>query len=100
MGQHLFQADVVLPAVGQVVLVAEALAFAQPEVSEADLVRVIAEREAAAVRDAIVPPVNVEAMQVFILPAHGDLEDGVELGDGRVSAHQQPAPDERRDAAQ
>ena len=39
-------------------------------------------------------------MQMGVIPAHGDLQGIMEVGDGAVAAHQEPAPDQRRDLAQ
>jgi hypothetical protein len=39
-------------------------------------------------------------MQVGVIPAHGDLQGMMKIGDGAVAAHQNPAPDQRCDLTQ
>lgn len=90
--EHLLKPDVVLPPVAKVILVEEALAFAQPEVSEAHVAGIVGEDNPPVVVDAVRLPVDQELLQVQVLPAHGNLHHVVELGNGRVTAHQQAAP--------
>ena len=69
--QDLLDPEVVLPEVGEVVLIPEALADAEPERRHPHATRVDA---------AIVPvlaPLDDEAMQVLIAPAEGRLQDGM-----------------------
>jgi len=39
-------------------------------------------------------------MQMQVLPAHRDLQHGIQLGDRRVAGHPQAPPDQRGDGAQ
>jgi hypothetical protein len=48
----------------------------------------------------IVPPVNVEAMEMRVGPPEGDLERIVEIHDRAVIANQQPTTDHGADASQ
>src|SRR5690349_2765785 len=44
------------------------------------------------------PPVDHELMKMRIAPTEGDLDDGVQPGDGCVIGDQQAAPDQRADS--
>jgi hypothetical protein len=46
-------------------------------------------------RDPVVLAVNVEAIEVRIAPAHGDLNGVMEIGDRLIAAQQNAAPDHR-----
>nr|WP_230842389.1 hypothetical protein [Gloeobacter morelensis] len=52
------------------------------------------------VGEAEVLAVDAEAVQMLILPAHGDLKDLVQVSQGGVFVHKHPLPDLRADAAQ
>ena len=99
-GQDRLHPDVVAPAVGQVVLVQEALANPETEGGEADRSRVVGEAEAASVADAVFAPVDKEAVEVVVAPVEDELQGGVKFGDRAVAADQDPAPDQRADAVQ
>src|SRR6266545_6821052 len=43
---------------------------------------------------------KAKPMQMQILPAHGCLENGMHLGDGRITGHQKSPPDHGRNIAQ
>ncbi len=47
--------------------------------------------------DAIVPPVDSEAVEVEVGPAEGDLDRVMEIGECGVGAHQEPPPDHGAD---
>ena len=49
---------------------------------------------------AIVLAVDVEVMQMLIVPVESDLEDGVEVSQGGVAADEETAPDENADLSQ
>ena len=91
--QDLLDPDVVLPVVGEVVLVQEALADAQPESSQPHAARV----DVAVV--SVLAPLDHEAMEVLAAPAQRDLQGGMQVGDRAVAADEQPAPDQRADPA-
>ena len=91
--QDLLDPEVVLPVVGEVVLVQEALADAQPESSQPHAARV----DAAVV--SVLAPLDHEAVQVLTAPAQCDLQGGMQVGDRAVAADEQPAPDQRADPA-
>jgi len=90
--EDLLDADVVVPVVGEVVVVDEPLGPPQPESAQGDL--------AVLVEAFVLVPVNLEAMEVIVLPGEGDLQDGVQLGQGGIGANQETAPDERADPSQ
>lgn len=96
----MFETDVMLPIVAHVVFVDEPLRFAQFEIGEDDLVRIIGEGDPADAVDAIRLAMNAELMQMQVLPAHRDLQHVVQLGDRRVAGHAQTPPDHRGDGAQ
>jgi len=71
----------VAPAVGEVVLVEEALAGSKAEIGEANLMGVVAEAEAASVADAVFASVGHEAVEVVVAPRESELqESGTKCG--------------------
>lgn len=96
----LLNADLVAPGDVEVVLIEEALLRPKAKIGQADLVGVVGEAGPAEVSDAVVLAVNDELVEVGIAPAEGDLDDGVQLGDGRRIAHQQAVPDQRADSVE
>jgi hypothetical protein len=76
----------VVPAIEEVVLVQESFADAQAEVGKLDLIGVVTEPETARVGDAVLAPVDDEAVQVLVAPTQGELEGAVEVGDRGVAA--------------
>lgn len=89
-----------LPKVAHVIFVDEPLRFAQFEIGEDDLMRIVGEGDPAVAIDTIRLAVYAELMQMQVFPAHRDLYDVVQLGDRRVAGHEQTPPDQRRDGAQ
>ena len=98
--EHRLHPDVVDPAGSEVVLVGEALTLVQAQTAQGDPVRVVAEAYPADVADALLASLDHKAMEVVVAPAEGRLQSGVEVGDGAVCPDQEPAPDQRADAAQ
>ncbi len=89
--QDLLDPDVVAPAVPEVVVVDEALGRAQPEVGQADIGTV----------DGIeLPTVDLEPLEVHVVPTEGGLEDVVQAGKSGVRKHEQAAPDNGTDPPQ
>jgi hypothetical protein len=86
-----------LPQVSNIVCIEEAFVVAAVKIGEMYLVRIVAKADATDAADAIVFATDAKAMQVGVIPAHSDLQGIMEIGDGAVAAHQQPAPDEWRD---
>jgi hypothetical protein len=84
-----------LPQVPKIILIEEAFGVAEVKVGKAYLVRIVAKADATDAADAVVFAPDTEAVQVGIIPAHGDLQGMVEIGDGAVTAHQEPAPNQR-----
>jgi hypothetical protein len=83
-----------LPAIGEVVLVPEALTQAQPEIAEPHAARV----GAAAIP--VAAPLDDKTVKVLITPAESCLRSGMQVGQGTVAADEQPAPDQRADVPQ
>jgi hypothetical protein len=71
--QAAFEAHVVLPAIGEVVFVQEPLADAEFKIDQVDLLGIITEADAARVANAVLTPVNNEAVQVLVGPAESRL---------------------------
>jgi hypothetical protein len=71
-------------------LIEEAFVGAEVKIGEMYLARVVAKADAT----------DAEAMQVGVISAHGDLQGMMEISDGAVAAHQEPAPDQGRDLTQ
>jgi len=70
------------------------------EILEVYLVRIIAEPRAAQPGDTVPFAADHKLMEVEIGPAQGDLQRVVEVGDGAVTTHQQPPPDQWADLTQ
>jgi hypothetical protein len=81
----------VAPQVHEVVVVNEALSRAEPEVGQADM---------GTVQGVQLSSVDLETMEVYVVPAEGDLEDIVQAGEGGVGADEQAAPDQGADPPQ
>src|SRR3954464_15506441 len=77
--EHSFEADVMLPEVPHVVVVLEAFARPQLEIGELDLEWIVSEDHAARAVIAVLFAIDAKPMQVQVLPAHGDLDDGMQL---------------------
>ena len=98
-GEDPLDAEVVLPVIVEVILVAEALPHPELEHVPAHPVGVVHKAHASAVAHAIVLAVNMEAVQMGIGPPQGELERVVEIRDCAVAAPQ-PAPDQGADPPQ
>ena len=71
------------------------LAQLEKRAGRMNLLGVVIEPDAALMSDPVVLAVNVEAMEVRIAPAHGDLYAVMEIGDRLIAAQQKAAPDHR-----
>ena len=60
----------------------------------------MAKASAAWLADPVVDPMDVEVVQIIIVPAHGDLDDKMQIGQGRGAGESQAPPDQRTDAAE
>jgi hypothetical protein len=76
----------VLPAISEVVFVNEPLADAQTKIGQAYVSGIITEADSAVMTDAVLTPVNDEAVQMLVGPAQSRLQRRVQIGDGRVAA--------------
>jgi hypothetical protein len=98
--EHGFHAELVLPVVSEVIVVEETLIKPETNVCGAHIVRVVMEADASQPGYPILFSVDAELVKVGIRPAHGDLEDVVQIGDSMATADKQTAPDHRTDAQQ
>lgn len=89
-----------LPEVAHVACVDEPLAFAQIEVGEDDLVRIVGEGDPAVAVDALRLAMTAELMQMQVLPTRRDLQHAMQLGDRRITGHKQTPPDQRGDGTE
>jgi hypothetical protein len=90
----------VLPAITEVVLVQEALSDAQSEINQLHSVRIVAKADAAKVADAVLTTVNDESIEMLVSPTQGQLQCGVQSGDGCIATNEQAPPDQGADATQ
>ena len=97
--EPVFDPDLVLPRVAEVILVEEAFVAAELEVGEADLACILGEPGPARPADAIIPAVDAEAMEMGVAPAEGDLDDVMKLSEGPLTADQESPPDHGADLA-
>ena len=74
--------------------------MAEVTIAEAYMVRIVVEADPSDAADAIVFPVDAEAMQVGVSPAHGEVQRVMEISDRVVAAHHESTPDQGRDLAQ
>ena len=84
----------------EVVLIGEALARPKAEIGQAKVVGAVGKADPTEVGDAVGLAVSDELVEVGVAPAEGDLDGGVQFGDGRRIGHQQPAPDQRADSVE
>jgi hypothetical protein len=56
--------------------------------------------DSALIGNAILLTADLEAVKMDVLPAHGGLDDVVQLGDRRTCGNEDAAPDRRADAPQ
>ncbi len=92
--ENLLEADVMLPAGDEIIVVGEALTRAQAEADQGHGMWV-GGAGAADAATSIVLTMNPEAVQVAVVPAHRHLNDTMELSNARVAADQHTAPDQR-----
>jgi hypothetical protein len=90
---------VVLPAIGEVVLVEKSLTDTQSKVGQPYLAGIVGKANAAEVSDTVLAAVNDEAVQVLVTPGQSRLQGGMQVGEGVVAADEQAPPDQKADAA-
>src|SRR5262249_20751905 len=96
-GELFLHPDLVLPEVPEVILVQESFSEPEMKVRKPDLVRVIGKPHAPRLRNAVTLATDNELVQVIAFPAHHNLEDIVQIGNGAIAADQKAPPDERTD---
>jgi hypothetical protein len=92
-GPQRFETDVTFPVGAKIVHVSEPLAAMKAQVAQQDT----AGQCTAA---AVFPAVDMETVEMLIAPGKHDLEDAMELRQGRLAPYKQATPDEWTDAAQ
>jgi len=60
--------------------------------------RIVAESNAAEMTSTEFAPLDDEPVEMVVAPPQSGLQRGVHLGDGRVAADEQAAPDQRADS--
>lgn len=93
-GQDPFDADVMLPEVTHIVFVHEGLTRPELEVGKRDLVRIVGKGQTTCAGDAIRLAIDPHLMHMQILPAHGCLQDGMQLRNSRVASDQESSSDQ------
>jgi len=73
---------------------------AQAEAGQGHGAGIMGEPDSSGAVLAVLDAVDHEAVQVLVGPPEGELEDGVELGDGGLVGDEQPPPDQRADLRQ
>src|SRR5260370_15410665 len=86
---------VVLPAIGEVVLVEKSLTDTQPNVGQPYLAGIVGKANATDVCDTVLAAVHDEAVQVLVTPGESRLQGGMQVGEGAVAAVTQGTPDHR-----
>jgi hypothetical protein len=84
--------DVVLPQVPKIILIEESLAEPKAKVGEANLGWIMGKPHTTRLRDAVVSPPDDELGEMVAFPAHHNLEDIVQVGNGAVAADQEAPP--------
>ena len=95
-----FDSNVVDPAVAEVVLVQESVVRLERKAPEPDFLRIVREIRPPGVADSVLSSVDMKAVQVDVLPSHGNLDDVVKIRDVRLPWHQKTTPDHGTDATQ
>jgi hypothetical protein len=88
-----------VPPVAELVLVEEPPVTAELDLGETDLACLGGERGTSHMAEAEVRAVDAVPMELRIIPAEGDLEGIVEIGEGALTAEQKAPPDHRADPA-
>jgi hypothetical protein len=92
-GKNLLQANLMLPAIGQVILIHPSFFAAEVEVIESHLMRIVAETYATGLPHPVGLASNEELVQMLICQAKSNLKRVMKLGNGAVAAHEQATPD-------
>src|ERR1035437_9999043 len=89
-----FNAHFVLPAITEVVVVAETFVATKFEIVQLDLIGIGRKARASVMVNAIVLAMDVEQIQMLVAPAEGNLQRVMQIGDRTVAAYQKP-PDRK-----
>lgn len=80
--------------------IGEAVTRVEFGVVEQDLFSVMAEGLAGWFADTVIDTVDVEEVQMIIVPTHGNLDDTMQIGKGGGAGESQASPDHRADTAE
>jgi hypothetical protein len=83
-----FEAQIVNPAIAEVILVQESLESAQLQAVESHASGIDADHAAAITVDRVFTAPDLKAVQMLIVPTEGDLQCLMELSDGAIASHQ------------
>lgn len=92
--------DLVFPQIAEIILLEDPLAHAQLEIDECHLATRRVAVAFAGPSPTIVPAVQLESMQMTVLPAEGDLDCSVQRVECHFFRNEQPARYHRRDSSQ
>jgi hypothetical protein len=98
-GENLFQTNLMLPPVSQIIFINPRFLPAEVEVPQPDLVRIVVEAHSSGSADPVRFPANEELVQMLIRPAERNLQRVMQLGNGAVAAHEQTTPNLGTDVA-
>jgi len=98
-GKNLFQTNLMLPPVGQIILIDPRFLPAEMEVPQLHLVRIVIEDHPSRSPNPIRFPADEESVQMLIRPAERNLQRVMKLGNRAVAAHEQATPNLGADVA-
>jgi hypothetical protein len=99
-GEHYrLYSDIAHPECVKIGGIGKLIAHVETEVIDKDVAGAMSENPTANSVYPIILSVNMEIMQIFIIPAHGNLYDTVQICDRGVSMDSQPTPDHGADSA-
>ena len=98
--ENLLQANIMHPEIVEIVFVQKTLTTAGNRSRPGKPSWGRREPDAALMSDPVVLAMNMEAIEMRIAPAHGDLNGVMEIGDRLIAAQQNAAPDHRAHAPQ
>jgi len=94
-----FDPKLEFPPGAKVVFVAEAFVGMELKISQTHPMGLRGKRDTSAARETVVLATKMEAVQMSVRPAQGDLQGKMEISQRAVTADQQASPDPRVDLA-
>ena len=86
------------PIAKKVVFIAEFFSFSETQLGELDFMGIVDKSARARVTNTIMYAMNKELVQMFLFPAHDNLDDVVQIGYGAIATHFDPSPNHRTNA--